>query len=452
MKPAGALPACRAILLASAVSALAACQAIEFAATPTNYPSGVFVIDTASDLGEISPYVLGMNHGPWGELGLNNIEPAKASGITFLRWPGGNWGDRNDLQPWMVDNFIRQAEMMNAEPSITVRLPNSTPEAAAEWVRYVNIEKNYGVKYWAIGNEASLFAADTSLGEETWDAVACAERWREFAQAMKKVDPSIILYGPDTHQFKGDPAVDPKDAAGRDFLREFLRINGDLVDIVTVHRYPFPACLNCGAPSKAELLGNTPEWDTIVPNLRRVIKEVTGKELPVGIMEWNSNWSNISGAETSPDSFLGALWTADVLGRMIRQRPELLAYWTLKSGGTNSGHGLMSSYEIRPSYYVFQMYKKFGSRLLAANADDPMVSLFAAKREDGAVTAIFVNRGDAAVKTILKLDKGDSMVVTEAYLFDQTHNAEAFTPPMFRSGDPVELAPLSVTLLVFEGG
>jgi hypothetical protein len=428
---------------------LAACQPEFSTPTPTSYPTGVFLIDTASDLGEISRYVLGTNHGPWADLGVNNLEPAKNAGITFLRWPGGNWGDRNDIQAWQVDNYIAQAKMMNAEPSFTLRLPGSTPEAAAGWVRYVNVEKQFGVKYWSIGNEPSLYEADISLGDQAMDAVSYAKRWREFALAMEKVDPTIILYGPDTHQFTGDPATDPKDSAGKDYLREFLKLNADLVDIVTVHRYPFPSCRTCGTPTKAELLGNTPEWDNLIPNLRRVIKETTGKEMPVGVMEWNSNWSNVSGAETSPDSFLGALWTADVLGRMIRERPDLLAYWTLKTGASGTGHALMDSYNLRPSYYVFQIYKRFGNRLLAANADDPMVSLFAAKREDGAITAIFVNRGDTAVKMILNLAKGDGYSLAEAYLFDSTHNAEPVNPPAFKNGDPVELPPLSVTLWVF---
>jgi hypothetical protein len=436
--------------LCGVLLALTACEAVALAPTPSAYPSGMFVIDTASDLGEISPYVLGINHGPWADLGVNNIEPAENAGITFLRWPGGNWGDRNDITAAMLDNFIAQAKMMNAEPSITVRLPGGTPEAAAEWVRYANIEKQYGVKYWSIGNEPSLYEADTTLAGQTWDAVTYAERWREFALAMRKVDPTILLFGPDIHQFTGDPDFDPKDSNNKDYLREFLKLDGDLVDIVTVHRYPFPKCPTCGAPTKTELLANTPDWDNIIPNLRRVIREVTGKEKPVGVMEYNSNWSGISGAETSPDSFLGALWTADVMGRMIRQRPEILAYWTLKTGSSGAGHALMTSYAIRPSYYVFQIYKRFGNRLLAANADDPMVSLFAAKRSDGAVTAVFVNRGDSAVKMVLRLEQGDGLKLAETYLFDQTHNAEPVRPPSFENGDPVELAPLSVTLLVFQ--
>ena len=78
-----------------------------------------------------------------------------------------------------------------------------------------------------------------------------------------------------------------------------------------------------------------------------------------------------------------------------------------------------------------------------------MVSLFAAKRDDGALTAIFVNRGDSAVKMVLNLAKGDGYSLEEAYLFDATHNAEPVDPPAFENGDPVELAPLSVTLWVF---
>ena len=78
-----------------------------------------------------------------------------------------------------------------------------------------------------------------------------------------------------------------------------------------------------------------------------------------------------------------------------------------------------------------------------------MVSLFAAKRDDGTLTAIFVNRGDTGVRMILNLAKGDGYSLEETYLFDATHNAETVEPPAFTNGDPVELAPLSVTLWVF---
>src|SRR6266536_4181454 len=66
-------------------------------------------VDTTRDLGKISQFVLGVNHGPWSDLGIGNLESARNSGITFLRWPGGNWGDQNDIRPNYVDNYIGEA-------------------------------------------------------------------------------------------------------------------------------------------------------------------------------------------------------------------------------------------------------------------------------------------------------------------------------------------------------
>jgi alpha-L-arabinofuranosidase len=150
-------------------------------------------VDTSSDLGEISKYVLGANHGPWSDLGAGNIEMAQESGVTFLRWPGGNWGDRNDIRTSYIDNYMGIARtIIRAEPSITVRLLGGTPEQAADLVRYVNIDRQYGVKYWSIGNEPDLYIVE----DPTWTPEYYAKRWREFAEAMKAVDPNIIFCRP----------------------------------------------------------------------------------------------------------------------------------------------------------------------------------------------------------------------------------------------------------------
>jgi hypothetical protein len=431
---------------------LASCQTgSALTPTPTSTPEppkGVFYVDPTGDLGAVGKFVLGANL--YGGLSAGNSDAAKNSGVSFLRWPGGNWGDQNDIQRFTVDLYISEAKLMGAEPSICVRLPNSTPEQAAALVKYVNIDKKFGVKYWSIGNEPSLYESNADFKDQAWDAVSYANRWREFAKAMKAVDPTILLYGPDIHQFTGDPATDPKDHLGKYYLQEFLRIDGDMVDIVTVHRYPFPISMSVSAaPSVGDLMANTPQWDTIIPNLRRIIKDTAGKDLPVGVMEYNSNYTGISGADTSPDSFYGAIWLADVMGRMIRQKTEFMAYWELTSGSGNSGFGLMTSFDVRPSYYVFQLYKRFGNHLLAGSSDQPLVSVFAAKRDDGTVTVIFVNRGESAIKQPLQFNQGDKLYLTEAYLFDKNDMAKSFSPPAFHNGDPVEVAGYSALMYVF---
>ncbi|MDX2682608.1 hypothetical protein PV333_41195 [Streptomyces sp. NY05-11A] len=40
-----------------------------------------------------------------------------------------------------------------AQPVITVNYGSGTPDEAAAWVRYANITKGYGIKYWEVGNE-----------------------------------------------------------------------------------------------------------------------------------------------------------------------------------------------------------------------------------------------------------------------------------------------------------
>ena len=422
--------------------------------TTSAAPVNALWVNTAHDLGEISKFVLGANHGPWSDLGSGNIELAKNSGITFLRWPGGSWGDQNDIRSNYIDNYIGTARnIIGAEPSITVRLLGSTPEQAAQMVQYVNKDKSYKVKYWSIGNEPDLYVGE----DQTWNPEYYARRWREFALAMKAIDPTIQLYGPEISDFVGDANLDPReflyvnsvklDVTKRDYLVQFLKLNADLVNIVAVHRYPFPLHSTDNLPSWDQLRENTSQWDRVIPNLRRVIQETTGKDYPIGITEFNSNSSNIAGGKTSPDSFYNALWLADVLGRMIRQKPELIAYWLLKN--SNAGHGLMDSYDARPTYYVYQLYKQFGNHLLEANSDTQYVSVFAAKRDDGTLTVILVNLNSTEIQKPLLLEGGDTFKLKEAYLFDATHKAESIAAPDFMNGHDIHLPAESVTLYIF---
>ena len=414
--------------------------------SPTPYP-GKFWVDSLTDLGEISPYVLGANYGAFAELGAENLDDAKKSGITFLRWPGGHWGDLNDVRPVQVDYFVGISKnLMKAEPSISVRMPGGSPGQAAQLVQYVNIDMQYGVRYWSIGNEPNLFNPEFP----DWSAERYAKEWREFALAMKAVDPKIVLYGPDINQFVGDAAGNPQEGNGREYLVKFLKVNGDLVDVVTVHRYPFPVngkCQTCPGVTKEDLRDNTPEWDRIIPNLHALIVDTIGTDKPVGVTEFNLDYTNIVGTDTSPDSFYGAIWMADVLGRMIRQRPELLSVWLLKAN--TAGHGLLGSFDIRPTYQIYQIYKRFGNHLLVATSDEEYVSLFAAKRDDGALTLVFVNRGESTIRKSLLLTDGANFKLAEYYLFDKDHaKVESQPLPEFVNDGEVELPGESVSLFV----
>ena len=398
-------------------------------------------VDVGQRLGRISPLVYGTNHGPWSVVTYDLRPQAEAAGITFLRFPGGNWGDQNTLRGYQVDQFIDLAQWMGAEPSISVRLTGGTPESAAELVRYANVESGYNIRYWSIGNEPSLYSE--------YDTVRYNTEWRTFAEAMRAVDPDILLIGPDLHQYSSESATDPKDQAGRDWLREFLLANGDLVDIVAIHRYPFPASMMDARTTIGDLRANSREWDEIIPHLRAVIREAVGRDLPVAVTEVNTHWSSAVGGEATPDSFYAAIWWGDVLGRLVRQRVEIVAHFSLHSNNSIGGWGLLGRSDVRPAYYVYQIYQRFGSQLIHASSDDPDLSIYAALRDDGALTLVVINLGSEERTYPLHLD-GFAAGEAEVWRFDADHRAERVGTWMVT--DKVTLPAQSITLYVISAG
>lgn len=417
------------------------------APTPTPAPkpvAGALYIDAAYDVGRVSRLAYGTNHGLWAFVNPDVYPQFKESGLTLIRFPGGNWGDENDLDVFQLDQFFMLARMINAEPLISVRLRDGTPEKAVALMQYTR-QQGYNVRYWSIGNEPSLYAP----AAPEWDTVYYNRKWREFALAMKAVDSNILLVGPDTNQFMGEPTIDPKDKSGRDWLREFLKANGDLVDIVAVHRYPFPVDKGM-RPTRDQLFADAPRWDTLVANLRNAVRKEAGKDKPIAITEFNSSWSGTIGGETGLDTINNALWLGDVLGRLIRQRVDLLAQFSLQSSANVGGFGLFERFAVRPTYYTYQMYKGFGDELVFAASDTPRLSIYAARKGD-ALTLMMVNLNDQAITRPLVLDHFSPGGPAQVKLFDKDHKTTHQPDVTIGGKTDYVVPPLSITLLTIPG-
>ncbi len=408
-------------------------------ATPT-LPIGL-VVDVTAVEGEVSPYVFGANYGPWMVVPYELMDEAQAAGLRFLRFPGGNWGDQHDLRPYQIDAYIQLARQLGAEPSISVRLRGGTPEQAAALVRYTNIEKGYGVRFWSIGNEPSLYP--------DYDTERFNREWRAFAEAMRAVDPTIRLIGPEIHQFTADPAANPKDRHGHDWMTAFLEANGDLVDIISFHRYPFPRCRTCPPASVEELRANAAEWDDIIRYLRATVREITGEDKPIAVTEVNSHWNKAVGKETTPDGFYNAIWWADVLGRLIRNRVFIVAYFALQTSPGAGPWGLLASRDVRPTYYVYRLYREFGTHLVAARWHAPVaeVSAYAAVRDDAALTVVLVNRGQRPQEVPLTVTGAAVRGPVTVTRLDREHFVERVATLTYHPGLTLSLPEASVTLL-----
>jgi hypothetical protein len=412
-------------------------------AIPTPHPD-ILYVDPGLDLGPISPLVYGSNHGPWAAVPANRLEDAYNLPVTVIRFPGGEWGDRNTLQPYQIDQFMDFCNQIGATATINVRIMNGAPEEAAELVRYVNIEKGYGIRYWAIGNEPQFY--ESVLGEP-YGVERFNREFRAIALAMKAVDPTIQIIGPELTNFGPDPDANPKDSEGKDWMIEFLRANGELVDVVSIHRYPFPASMVSPARTVDDLRRDTAHWTPTLRYLRDLVHAETGRDLPIAVTETNSDWTQAVGGEATPDSFYNAIWWADSLGRMIREQVLLTNYWLIAYN--RGGWSLVNRDGLSPTYYVYEIYQHFGEQLVYSNSGVDDVSIYAARREDGALTLIVINLADKGKRVRLEI-AGGAPSTASVILLDPEHNAADLGVQPFLADGMLNLPSQSVTLYVLQ--
>ena len=129
----------------------------------------------------VSDLVLGANEATWNDITLPTIPTAfKLAGMRATRWPGGS---ESDIYHWKTnsvtnagacagfggyvyapstfDNFVADVvKPAKLDLALTVDYgtnppctDGANPAEAAEWVKYANDVKHYGVKWWSIGNE-----------------------------------------------------------------------------------------------------------------------------------------------------------------------------------------------------------------------------------------------------------------------------------------------------------
>jgi hypothetical protein len=197
----------------------------------------------------------------------------------------------------------------------------------------------------------------------------------------------------------------------------------------------------------------------MIADLRQLIVDTTGRDLPIGITEFNSNWSKQSGAETTPDSVGSAVWLADVLGRLAVNRVFLGNQFALQTGPVIGVFGLLERTSVRPSYYVYPLMAEFGSELVYASVGDdeggvhPRVTAYAATRpDDGALTLWVINRGAEPAEFALDL-AGHPGGSGEVYRLDAERvEAGTVTTPAgsitLSDGMALSVAPQSATLYI----
>lgn len=190
------------------------------------------------------------------------VRLAKEAGVTVVRYPGGLFSDhfhwRDSIGPrddrpkrehykggpssklvFGTNEAIEFAKEIGGELMITVNGGSGTPQEAAEWLEYVNVEKKANVRFWEIGNEIYMKSFDANAPPafdmtpaEYGDSVV------EFAKAMRAVDPEIQIGAIGADNFTTTPLTDhPK------WTDTVLSRAGESIDFLAVHNGYAPLLL-----------------------------------------------------------------------------------------------------------------------------------------------------------------------------------------------------------------
>ena len=396
-------------------------------------------IHAGRELGPVSPRLFGQTYGTQMNITPPFVAMYGQLGIGLLAAPGGAEGDEFDLSPKQIDDLAALARTLNAPVSLQARLfRGGTPEKAAGLVRYANVERGYGFRTWEIGNEPDRYLGRPGQpGDPTFDVDWYNVQFRDFALAMKAMDPSIQIAGP----------------AVRDgwitWLPAFIATNGDLVDVLSWHWVPPGHEL-----TDAQLLATPAQIERQVAVIREWWRtpraNPKGHKRPIPPLFLSEYAASPDATSQRPlATQAGALWTAEVVGRLANVGVEIASYTALQGAGW---HGLVDDRQTpRPTFGIFRLYSQWGQTQLAVESpDEAQLPAFASRRSDGALAVLALNKDPQQPRPIeLAFTGFRAAGRAEVWRQDAAHPAgEQLAPVVVQDTISATLPPYSATLFI----
>jgi hypothetical protein len=415
------------------------------AATP---PEATVTVNARAGLATVSDTALGVNHAVWdSQLGTDAVaDLLGGAGVRTMRYPGGSYGDiyhwKDNTAPGGYvapgtdfDTFMGGVRRAGAQPIVIANYGTGTPQEAADWVRYANVTKGYGVKYWEIGNElygnghyGANWEADN---HEDKSPAAYAAGVVAYADAMKAADPSVKIGAVLTTPANWPDGIVAAGDTGT-WNQTVLSIAGPHIDFAVLHWYP-------GGSTAAEALSKTEQVDDMIYLARDQIARYAGRPLGIALTETNTP----IGMNTQP----GALFAAEAYASLLENGVFTVDWWDTHNGATAlstvagypdyGDYGLLSSATCldggcEPAlntpfapYYGLKMLSTFarpGDQFVRAGADDPLLDVHAVRRPNGDLAVLLVNKDPSSAR-VVNLDYPAS--VSEVFTF--TNGASSIT-------------------------
>ncbi len=457
----------------AALGALALCLGLAQpgAAAATNGPSVDVTVNASEGLGTIPATGYGLNSAVWdSQMNIPAVQSLLGqAGIGMLRYPGGSYGD---IYHWQdntatggfvapgtnFDAFMGTVKTIGAQPILIANYGTGTPQEAADWVRYANVTKGYGAKYWEIGNEnygngyyGANWEADNHASKSP---TTYANNVLQYASAMKAVDPTVKIGAvltlpgnwPDSVLATGDSA---------DWNRTVLSIAGSAIDFAIVHWYPNGA----GATVPAQLSGE-------LGQLRQEITKYAGAPLGIALTEVNAG----VGEDTQPDALFGA----DTYLTALEQGVFTVDWWDTHNGATaistapdgatdfqdwgvlSSGGCVGSVCEPAmntpfPTYHAISMLSRLGrpgDQMVRAGTTTSMVAAHAVRQSNGNLAVMLVNKDPSNAYSVNLHYAGYTPSTAIPTVYTYGDEASAITSASVGSSTSQTLPPYSIETVV----
>lgn len=347
-----------------------------------------------------------------------------ASGVKLMRY-GGISVDKNysaQLSPAQYLTMVDNLRSNQIEPLLQVPYFDGAygPTIAAELVRYINITHQRGVRYWTIANEPNTEYCDVASGVCA-DAADIANYFKQFAVAMKNIDPSISIVGPDLSWYNATIMNALTTANGpHDICGSFIGKDGSAryyLDIIDFHAYPFAGDANQTRAAviawpQGSFQNNLIALKTRVDACNIAHARFGAAALKMAVTEINieyRNPSDLSLSQVSAQSFLAGQFWADVINVGMRHGLEFIAFWSVKEGNPQLGY-ISNGGTRLPTYYHYQMLaQNFRGDYVAGThrvngAVEPNVKTFSAISSDQIVVMLLNEKQNTSLGYTLRLD------------------------------------------------
>ena len=395
-------------------------------------------VDGKHQLRAIDPRMFGLNADIW-DGSFNTSTTADLlleADNQALRFGGGSLSDAYHWQTnttegqtfqWAtsLDAFANVALATQARVFITANYGSGSPQEAADEVRYANRTKQYGFKYWEIGNE-NYGPWELDNNTRPHDPVTYATRFKDYFQQMKAVDRSIkigavVVADEDSFaNYTDESAVNPRTSATHQgwnaVMLATLKQLRVTPDFVIYHRYE----QGPGGESDAFLLNSARTWANDAASIRANLSDYLGRDahqVEIICTENNSVFSN-PGKQTT--SLVNGLFMADSMANIMKTEFNGFFWWNLRNGQEAANNNDPSLYGWRPygdygivtsatpagpadrypTFYVYKLLQQFargGEHVVAAASDYTGLGVYAVRdRRTHTLRLLVINKHPTA--------------------------------------------------------